>query len=111
MEEEFSPRRRLQFTVPAIIAVLLFSGLISGLVGWIAHSYFVEPLVVMQQQGSASLLQRRMKVGYARAARLVDELERAGVVGASDGSSKARPVLVEEDYLERMDQLAEEEAD
>ena len=68
-------------------------------------------LVVMHQQGSASLLQRRMKVGYARAARLVDELERAGVVGASDGSSKARPVLVEEDYLERMDQLAEEEAD
>jgi S-DNA-T family DNA segregation ATPase FtsK/SpoIIIE len=68
-------------------------------------------LVVMHQQGSASLLQRRMKVGYARAARLVDELERAGVVGASDGSSKARPVLVEEDYLERLDQLAEEEAD
>ena len=68
-------------------------------------------LVVMHQQGSASLLQRRMKVGYARAARLVDELERAGVVGASDGSSKARPVLVEEDYLERMDMLAEEEAD
>ncbi|MBS13705.1 MAG: cell division protein FtsK [Gemmatimonadetes bacterium] len=68
-------------------------------------------LVVMHQQGSASLLQRRMKVGYARAARLVDELERAGVVGASDGSSKARPVLVDEDYLERMDMLAEEEAD
>lgn len=68
-------------------------------------------LVITHQQGSASLLQRRMKVGYARAARLVDELERAGVVGPSDGSSKARPVLVEEDYLERMDQLAEEEAD
>jgi len=68
-------------------------------------------LVVTHQQGSASLLQRRMKVGYARAARLVDELERAGVVGASDGSSKARPVLVEEDYLERLDQLGAEEAD
>ena len=51
-------------------------------------------LVVIHQQGSASLLQRRMKVGYARAARLVDELERAGVVGPSDGSSKARPVIV-----------------
>ncbi len=68
-------------------------------------------LVVVHQQGSASLLQRRMKVGYARAARLVDELERAGIVGASDGSSKARPVLVEADYVERLDQLAEEEAD
>ncbi len=59
-------------------------------------------LVVVHQQGSASLLQRRMKVGYARAARLVDELERAGIVGASDGSSKARPVLVGEDYLEAL---------
>jgi S-DNA-T family DNA segregation ATPase FtsK/SpoIIIE len=67
-------------------------------------------LVVMHQQGSASLLQRRMKVGYARAARLVDELERAGIVGASDGSSKARPVLVDEEYIERLDMI-EEEAD
>jgi S-DNA-T family DNA segregation ATPase FtsK/SpoIIIE len=65
-------------------------------------------LVVTHQQGSASLLQRRMKVGYARAARLVDELEEAGVVGPSDGSSKGRKVLVDESYLERM---AEDEYD
>jgi S-DNA-T family DNA segregation ATPase FtsK/SpoIIIE len=58
-------------------------------------------LVVTHQQGSASLLQRRMKVGYARAARLVDELEQAGVVGPSDGSSKGREVLVGLEYLER----------
>lgn len=51
-------------------------------------------LVVRHQQGSVSLLQRRLKVGYSRAARLVDELEAAGVVGAFDGS-KAREVLVE----------------
>jgi S-DNA-T family DNA segregation ATPase FtsK/SpoIIIE len=51
-------------------------------------------LVVRHQQGSVSLLQRRLKVGYSRAARLVDELEAAGVVGAFDGS-KARDVLVE----------------
>ena len=49
-----------------------------------------------------------MKVGYARAARLVDELEEAGVVGPSDGSSKGREVLVDESYLERM---AEDEYD
>ncbi|HCR16092.1 MAG TPA: hypothetical protein DIU35_01300 [Candidatus Latescibacteria bacterium] len=65
-------------------------------------------LVISHQQGSASLLQRRMKVGYARAARLVDELEEAGVVGPSDGSSKGREVLVDESYLERM---AEDEYD
>jgi S-DNA-T family DNA segregation ATPase FtsK/SpoIIIE len=58
-------------------------------------------LVVRHQQGSISLLQRRLKVGYARAARLIDELEAAGVVGPFDGS-KAREVLVTEDELEEM---------
>ena len=50
--------------------------------------------IVRHQQGSVSLLQRRLKVGYSRAARLVDELEAAGIVGSFDGS-KAREVLVE----------------
>ncbi len=50
--------------------------------------------IVRHQQGSVSLLQRRLKVGYSRAARLVDELEAAGIVGQFDGS-KAREVLVE----------------
>ena len=62
-------------------------------------------LVVIHQQGSASLLQRRMKVGYSRAARLVDELEAAGIVGPSNGSSKGREVLVDEDYLEKLEEL------
>ena len=51
-------------------------------------------IIVRHQQGSVSLLQRRMKVGYARAARIVDELEEAGIVGSFDGS-KARTVLLE----------------
>jgi DNA segregation ATPase FtsK/SpoIIIE, S-DNA-T family len=52
--------------------------------------------IVRHQQGSVSLLQRRLKVGYSRAARLVDELEAAGIVGPFDGS-KAREVLIESD--------------
>ncbi len=49
-------------------------------------------IIVRHQQGSVSLLQRRLKVGYSRAARLVDELEAAGVVGPFDGS-RPRDVL------------------
>ena len=58
-------------------------------------------MIVMHQQGSVSLLQRRLRVGYARAARLIDELEQAGIVGAFEGS-KAREVLVNEDELEEI---------
>ncbi len=51
-------------------------------------------LIIRHQQGSVSLVQRRLKVGYARAGRIVDELEAAGVVGPFTGS-KARDVLLE----------------
>ena len=58
-------------------------------------------LVVRHQQGSVSLLQRRLKVGYARAARLIDQLEDEGYVGPFDGS-KAREVLIDEEQLMEM---------
>lgn len=59
-------------------------------------------LVVRHKQGSVSLLQRRLAVGYQRAARLIDQLEEEGIVGPYDGS-KAREVLVDSAYLESLD--------
>ena len=56
-------------------------------------------IVVMSKQGSISLLQRRLSIGYSRAARLIDEMERLKIVGSFTGS-KAREVLVDESYLE-----------
>jgi len=59
-------------------------------------------VIVRRQQGSVSLLQRKLAVGYTRAARIVDQLEEAGIVGPFNGT-KARDVLVDdEDQLDRL---------
>jgi S-DNA-T family DNA segregation ATPase FtsK/SpoIIIE len=50
-------------------------------------------VIVTAQQGSASLIQRKLKLGYNRAGRIIDQLEAAGIVGPFEGS-KARQVLV-----------------
>lgn len=50
-------------------------------------------IIVIHQQGSASLLQRKLKLGYNRAGRIVDQLEAAGIIGQFEGS-KARQVLI-----------------
>ncbi|AWH74700.1 cell division protein FtsK [Dokdonia sp. Dokd-P16] len=63
-------------------------------------------VLVIAQQGSASLLQRKLKLGYNRAGRIIDQLEAAGVVGPFEGS-KARQVLVQD--MAGLDQLLNNE--
>lgn len=60
-------------------------------------------LVVAERMGSASFLQRRMRVGFSRASRLVDLMEQDGILGPAQGS-KPREVLVPPDYFEEIDQ-------
>lgn len=65
-------------------------------------------LVILHQQGSVSLLQRKLKIGYNRAGRIIDQLFNAGIVGPYQGST-ARDVLVsdEEELQEVLDGLDE----
>jgi len=64
-------------------------------------------VIVMHQQGSASLLQRKLKLGYNRAGRIIDQLEAAGIIGPFEGS-KARQVLIPDEYT--LEQLLNNES-
>lgn len=59
-------------------------------------------VVIQHRQGSTSLLQRRLKVGYGRAARIIDQLEEAGVLSPSEGGARPREVLVGVQDLDRI---------
>jgi S-DNA-T family DNA segregation ATPase FtsK/SpoIIIE len=63
-------------------------------------------LVVSEGQASASFLQRRMRVGFSRAARLIDMMEQDGILGPSQGS-KPREILVDQDYFTELDRSRE----
>ncbi|MBI4161810.1 MAG: DNA translocase FtsK [Acidobacteria bacterium] len=65
-------------------------------------------MVVQSGQASISHLQRRLRLGYARAARLVDRMEAEGIVGPADGS-RAREILVGREYLQEIEQRRMEE--
>ena len=57
-------------------------------------------LIVMNQEGSTSLIQRKFAIGYNRAGRLMDQLEKAGVVGEAHGSKPREVLIMDEISLE-----------
>jgi DNA segregation ATPase FtsK/SpoIIIE, S-DNA-T family len=75
---------------------------------WDEHFQEAAEICIQNQQGSTSLLQRKLRVGYGRAARIVDQLHDAGVLGPPDGS-KPREVLMSLEQLQRMLQGGEAE--
>ncbi len=65
--------------------------------------YKAAELILLTGQASASYLQRKLKLGYARASRIIDQMEQEGIVGPSEGS-KAREILVDpESYLRKIE--------
>lgn len=77
----------------------------------------VKELLIREKKASTSLIQRRFKIGYGRAARIMDQLENRGVISASDGTNKPRDVLdgdgygggIQEDYSDPSDELSTNE--
>src|SRR5574344_863331 len=59
-------------------------------------------LIVINQQGSTSLIQRKFAIGYNRAGRLMDQLEKAGIVGAAQGSKPREVMITDENSLEQL---------
>jgi S-DNA-T family DNA segregation ATPase FtsK/SpoIIIE len=59
-------------------------------------------IVVEAGQASTSMLQRRMRVGYARAGRLIDEMEKRGIISQSEGSKPRKTIITREQYYEMM---------
>jgi S-DNA-T family DNA segregation ATPase FtsK/SpoIIIE len=59
-------------------------------------------IVVATQQGSTSLIQRKLKLGYNRAGRIMDQLEATGIVGPFEGSKSRRVLVPDENALERL---------
>lgn len=74
-----------------------------------------KAIVIKADKASASLLQRRLRVGYARAARLLDLLEERGIIGPGDGAKPREIMVSDNDYLgipvETTERYAEEEPD
>lgn len=85
-----------QYTEEVTTMVKSGSSIVPGVEGNVDELFKEAVKVVCQyDRASASLLQRRLSIGYARAARIVDQLEGAGVISPSEGGSKARQVLVQ----------------
>ena len=65
-------------------------------------------IVIDAGQASTSLVQRRLKVGYARAGRMIDEMESLGIVGPHQGSKPREVLMTYQDWLERKNNLGKE---
>lgn len=67
--------------------------------------------IIKSKQASVSMLQRRFRIGYNRAARIIDEIEERGIIGPSDGSRPRQVLVKPEEYFSEGEQIAEDYSD
>ena len=85
---------RAIFAIPVALALVAMGA-------WMLIDDTIVDSWIQNQQASVSLLQRKLKIGYSRAGRLIDELEALGIISGYSGS-KARSVLVDESYIDKI---------
>lgn len=97
VKNQRSPDYDEQVTSQAVASHNTGSKNIMSVDGEDRDSKFDEAIKAIQESGqaSSSFLQRRLKLGYARAARLIDQLEQAGIIGPSKSNNKARDILIQ----------------
>jgi S-DNA-T family DNA segregation ATPase FtsK/SpoIIIE len=85
----------------------------AGKEGEAEDDLYPRAVETVREAGSASvsLLQRRLRIGYSRAARLIDLMEERGIVGPSEGANKPRPVLKFHDDTARQFEVTDDEED
>ncbi|HHW95195.1 MAG TPA: DNA translocase FtsK [Mogibacterium sp.] len=67
--------------------------------------------ILKSKQASVSMLQRRFRIGYNRAARIIDEIEERGIIGPSDGSRPRQVLMTEDEYYGKLEEVLEENID
>lgn len=68
-------------------------------------------VILKSKQASVSMLQRRFRIGYNRAARIIDEIEEKGIIGPSDGSRPRQVLMTEDEYYGKLEEVFEEKED
>ena len=107
MKKTLKVLRTLLILVGIALFVLATAGESIERSNWNAVSPYVDDLAVEAGQVSISMLQRRLRVGYARAGRLVDEMTLRGITAEAEGPTKPRTVLISREEWRRMQENGE----
>lgn len=93
----YSPAPEIEWGIPEEVKIKIEEGEIEGEDPLLLEA---AKIFVLHKQASATLLQRKLKVGFARAARIMDELEKLGIIGPPEGSKPRKVLKTEEEIIQ-----------